>query len=193
MGVRANGVVAIATLNQRAIAADASSTALSETTLSDICIILATEANPTVVNHFCDLATDWVRHYHRVPVPMVNTLHTLLTRIAKRGALEGGLGRSLVVLLKAIARTENPRLDVNQLNQVVQQLLTAIPMTQLKNGETEIIDVLCAIRRLDPMVLATLIDQILPELLRLGWLHCAASIIKTARRLGGHSRLSWIS
>ncbi|MBE9141209.1 hypothetical protein IQ254_29095, partial [Nodosilinea sp. LEGE 07088] len=185
VGVRANGLVAITTLNQRAIVVDAASTDLNETTLGEICTILANEANPTVVRHFCDLATNWVRHYHRVPVPIVGTLHTLLTRIARRGDLEGGLGRSLVVLLKAIARTEDSRLDVAQLDQVVQQLLMAIPMTQLKNGESEIIDVLCALHRLDPTVLPTLIDQMLPELLRLGWLRNAASIIKTARKLEG--------
>jgi hypothetical protein len=110
---------------------------------------------------------------------------SFLTRIAQRGNLEGGLGRSLVVLLKAIARTEDPRLDVGQLNQVVQNLLMAIPMTQLKNGESEIIDVLCALHRLDPTVLPILIDQMLPELLCLGWLRNAASIIKTACKLEG--------
>ena len=193
VGVRVNGLVAIATLHQRVlakplqrrIAADTSSSTLGEATLGDICTILATETNPTVVRHFCDLASHWVRHYHQVPVPMVGTLHTLLTRMAQQGDLEGGLGRSLVVLLKAIARTEDPRLDGAQLTQVVQQLLTAIPMTQLKNGESEIIDVLCATHRLDPTVLATLIEQILPELLRLGWLRNAASIIKAARKLEG--------
>lgn len=185
VGVRVNGLTAIATLNQRAIITNNPSPDLSETTLGDICTILTTEANPTVVRHFCGLVTDWVRHYHRVPAPMVSTLHTLLTRMAEQGNLEGGLGKSMVLLLKAVARAEDPRLDMGRFNQVVQQLLTRIPVTQLKNGESEVIDVLCAMHRLDPTVLVTLIDQVLPELLRLGWLRNGATIIKTVRKLEG--------
>lgn len=65
----------------------------------------------------------------------------------------------------------------------MQNVLMAIPMTQLKNGETETIDILCALHRLAPTMLPTLIDQIRPELLHPGWLCNAASIIKTARKL----------
>jgi hypothetical protein len=182
VGVRANGLLALSALNKGH--ADTANRLL-EDSLIQIGQILSSETNPTVVRHFCDLSTDWIQQQNLAPPTLLPVLDIWLARMANQGDLEGGLGRSMALLLKAIARSEDPRLDIKQLNQVVQRLLTAIPMTQLKNGEVEAIDILCALHRLDPTVLATLIDQMLPELLRLGWLRNAASIIKAARKLEG--------
>ncbi|MGP1383441.1 MAG: hypothetical protein ACTS2F_07750 [Thainema sp.] len=177
VGVRVNGLAAIARVSQLE--------PLSLEQMQRVCRLLAQEDNQTVARYFCELGTDWVRRRQRVPKPMVRTLAGMLTRVADRGLLEGGLGRALIAVLKVIARSEDAGLDVAQLSGVVHQLLTSLPVTQIKNGESEMIDVLCAVHRLHSGFLRELVDGDCPLLLERDWMRNVAAIIKAVRKLEG--------
>ena len=176
-GVRVNALEAISHLSQLQ--------PLSPERLTQLCQALAQEANQTVVRHFYAFIADWIRLHPQAPPDLVETIATLLNRLVETDQFEGGTGRSLIAALKVIARSEAPTLDSTQLGQVIRQLLTSIHLAQIKNGESEMIDVLCAMHRLDPAFLKQTVSEDSALLLERGWLTHVSAMIKTARKLEG--------
>lgn len=176
-GVRVNALVVFTRLSR--------SNLLSPSLMNQICHILTSEANQTVARHFYDLVAEWVRPQRQVTPTMLETIAVILNRTVEAGQFEGGMGRALVAALKVIARSEAANLDRLALSQIVHQFLISIHFSQIKNGESEIIDVLCAMHRLDVSFLRDAVQQDCQILLGRGWTRNVSSIIKTIRKLEG--------
>lgn len=177
VGVRVNVLVVLTCLSR--------TNPLSSALIDQICQILIPETNQTVARHFYDLVTEWVRQQRQVSPVMLNTIAVILNRTVEAEQFEGGMGRSLAAALKVIARSEATNLDRSALSQIVHQFLISIHFSQIKNGESEIIDVLCAMHRLDPSFLKDAVQQDCQILLNQGWVRNVSSIIKTIRKLEG--------
>ncbi|MEO0376144.1 MAG: hypothetical protein AAF329_16290 [Cyanobacteria bacterium P01_A01_bin.17] len=177
VGVKVNVLTAIATRSaHQPIAAAA---------LTEVAIALAAETNPTVGRLYCDLMAEWVHQQQRVLPPVLNTLTAIVQRLVLADAFEGGMGRSLVVALKRMARSRDRTLDVDQLCELVRLLLTHLHLIQIKNGESEVIDVLCAVYRLRPDFLATVLEQAGTELLQRAWFYNLSALIKAIGKVEG--------
>ena len=87
--------------------------------------------------------------------------------------------------LKAIAQSETQSLDSAALSQVVRKLLLSIHIVQVRNNESEMIDLLSAMNRLDRQLLATLTYEDCPLLARHGWVRNIFAVVKTVRRVEG--------
>ena len=176
-GVRVNALEAIADLSRRQ--------PLPPALLTQLCQALIQEENQTVVRHFYAFIAEWVKHQSQAPPDLVETVALMLHRLVATNQFEGGTGRKLIAALKVIARSEAPTLDSTQLGQVVRQLLTSIHLAQIKNGESEMIDVLCAMHRLDTSFLSQTVHEHSALLLKRSWLTNLSAMIKTARKLEG--------
>jgi len=177
VGVRVNALTAMTTqLAQQPI---------TEVTLTEIATALATESNPTVGRKFCDLVAEWVRRGNQVSPVVLSTIAAITQRLVDSNSLEGGMGRSLVSALKRIARSQNRAIDGAHLCGLVRLLLTRLNIIQLKNGESEVIDVLCAVYRLQPDFLGTMLQQEGAMLLDRGWLYNVSALIKAVGKVEG--------
>jgi hypothetical protein len=177
VGVRVNGVSAISALSQQA--------PISADDITQICHQLQGETNPTVIRHFCDLGTQWMKQTQTVLPVWVTALTQMLERMAAHKTLEGGLGRSFILALKCIAQTASAEVSPEQLTRLVRQLLLSLSLMQVKSGEAEMLDVLCALHRLDSAFLTYMVEQDFPALMEQDWLCNVSTVIKAARKLEG--------
>jgi hypothetical protein len=177
-GVRAHALTAIARLSEQ----DATLTPEALTTLYQH---LRHEENQTVVRLLCNLTAQWVRHYHQVPPIALEILIEIPSRLSKQHLFEGGTARAMMDALKAIAQSEDPALDAEVLCQVVRKLLLAIHIIRVRNSESEMIDLLSAMNRIDQQFLATIIHTDCPALARQGWVRNIFAVVKTVRRVEG--------
>jgi hypothetical protein len=74
VGVRVNGLSAVSSLSQQA--------PLSINDITQICLQLQGEPNPTVIRHFYDLGTQWMKQTQTVLPVWVTTLNQMLERTA---------------------------------------------------------------------------------------------------------------
>ncbi|NEQ44341.1 MAG: hypothetical protein F6K00_12605 [Leptolyngbya sp. SIOISBB] len=158
---------------------------MAEAILTEIAIALVEETNPTVGRLYCDLIAEWVHRQQRVPAPVLHTLMVIVQQLVTANALEGGMGRSLVIALKRMARSRDPAMDVDQLCSLVRLLLTQLHLIQIKNGESEVIDVLCAVYWLRLDFLASVLEQAGAELLQRGWFYNLSALIKAIGKVEG--------
>lgn len=177
VGVRVNALTALTNC--------ATQQPISEATLREVAIALAAEENPTVGRLFCDLVAEWVRHGERIPPVVLSTIAAIVQRLVDGDALEGGMGRSLVSALKRIARSRGPAIEGAQLCGLVRLLLTRLNIIQLKNGESEVIDVLCAVYRFQPDFLGIMLQQDGAMFLEQGWLYNLSALIKAVGKVEG--------
>lgn len=151
--------------------------------LTTICGALAREANQVVARTLCELVADWVQQRRQVPAGVAVAIGGLMTRLVQNGTFEGGMLRVMLAALKAIAQTEDAGLDVEQMRNWVRQLLLAINLIQGQNAESEMIDLLSAMNRLDAGLLAEVVRQDCPLLAARGWVRNVSAVIKTIRRV----------
>jgi hypothetical protein len=177
VGVRVNGLTAMAARSEHQ--------PLAAAMLSDVAIALAAEANQTVGRLYCDLVAEWVHRQQRVLPEVLNTLVAITQRLVTAKALEGGMGRSLVMGLKRMARSRDPAMNVPQLCALVRLLLTHLHLIQIKNGESEVIDVLCAVYRLEPDFLAAVLEREGADWVQRGWFYNLSALIKAVGKVQG--------
>jgi hypothetical protein len=127
----------------------------------------------------------WWRRQQQVLPEVLNTLVAITQRLVMARALEGGMGRSLVMGLKRMARSRNPAMNFPQLCALVRLLLTHLHLIQINNGESEVIDVLCAVYRLEPDFLAQRLEQDGAELVQRSWLYNLSALIKAVGKVQG--------
>ncbi|MFE4104889.1 hypothetical protein, partial [Almyronema epifaneia] len=177
VGVRVNALTAIANLSRPQ--------PWPTEQMTQLCRVLAGEQSQTVTRLFYDWVADWVRKQEEVPSQLVVTLAATFERVIAQNALEGGIGRSLVAALKMIARSEAKTLDSTRLSQVVRQLLRGLHLIQVDNGESEMIDVLCAMHRLNPDLLSVIVEQDFPIFLQHDQIRNVSAVVKTIAKLEG--------
>lgn len=106
---------------------------------------------------------------------ILDALASISSRLLSQNLFEGGTARTLMDALKAIAQSESLTVERTVLAELVQQLLTSIHLIQVRNSESEMIDLLCALNRLHPPSLNQLILQSCPLLVQQGGSAISAS------------------
>jgi hypothetical protein len=151
---------------------------------------LSREADQAVSRLLCNLVTSWVKRHRQLPPSVFAAIAPIPDRLLAKNLFEGGTARALMDSLKAIAQSEALTIDILALSDLVLQLLTAINLAQVRNSESEMIDLLCAINRLSPSFMATVIYQGCPILVEQGWLRNVSAVVKAAATIeGGRSPL----
>ena len=177
-GVRANALSAIAHLST-------SENSLTHDDLTTLCQLLFQEENQNVARLWCNLISQWVRQHQCVPPIVLALLTEIPSRLSAQHLFEGGTARAMMDALKAIAQSEAQSLDSAALSQVIRKLLLSIHIVQVRNSESEMIDLLSAMNRLDRQLLATLIHEDCPLLAGHGWVRNIFAVVKTVRRVEG--------
>jgi len=177
-GVRANALSEIAHLST-------SENSLTHDDLTTLCQLLFQEENQNVARLWCNLISQWVRQHQCVPPIVLDLLTEIPSRLSAQHLFEGGTARAMMDALKAIAQSEAQSLDSAALSQVVRKLLLSIHIVQVRNSESEMIDLLSAMNRLDRQLLSILIHEDCPLLARHGWVRNIFAVVKTIRRVEG--------
>ena len=177
-GVRANVITTLISLSRQpnSIAAD---------DLAIACRSLLKEDDQSVARLLCNLITVWVRRHQQLPPDVLTALTLIPKRLLARNLFEGGMARALMDALKAIAQSEAPEIEPAVFSQLVQKLLVSIHLTQVRNGESELIDLFCAINRFCSSFLTELVDQSCPVLVQKGWDRNLSAVIKTINKVEG--------
>lgn len=179
-GVRVNGLTILTQLDTTASPLDVAIIARS-------CELLKTETDQAVARHLCRLLSPWIKRHHQVPKTVLPALDGLPARLAKTTIFEGGVARALIAVLKVIAQSEAVMVNRAQLGNVVRQLVTSIHIVQINNGESELLDLLSAMQRLNSSFLSGCLQQVSPALISQGWERNVAAILKAIQRVDGRS------
>lgn len=178
VGVRVNGLAILARL-------DTPEQPLSPSIITHCCRTLMTESDQAVARHLCDVLAPWIKRQHVVPREVLPTLVTLPERLARSDLFDGGTARSLMATLKVIAQSEATTIDIALLGQTVRQLVMNIHIVQINNGESELLDVLSAVQRLDSTFLMCCLTEDAAGLVACGWERNVATILKAVQRVDG--------
>jgi hypothetical protein len=73
------------------------------------------------------------------------------------------------------------------LSQTTQYLLTVINLAQLRNGESEMIDLLCAVNRLDASFLQTVVQQQGASIVQRNWMCNFSALMWAIDRVEGQN------
>ena len=155
--------------------------------LTAICQALNQENNQAPARLLCELVRSWVRRRRSVAIGMDQALGGMSDRLMALGTFDGGLAKVLIAALKAIAQMEAPQTDSIILIGETRSVLVGINLVQVENGESEMIDLLCAINRLEHSFLATIVQQLIPNLVAQGWFRNVSAILKTVQRVEGQN------
>jgi hypothetical protein len=177
-GVRVHVLTALINLSRQ-------SKAIASHHLTLICRSLLEADDQAVARLLCNLITVWVRQHQQLPPDVFAALLLIPIRLLERNLFEGGIARALMDALKAIAQSEAPEIDPVALSGLVQQLLVSINLIQVRNSESEMIDLLCAVNRLHPPFLANLVEQSCPTLVQKGWNRNINAVVKTLSTVEG--------
>jgi hypothetical protein len=180
-GVRSNALEALIRLGNQDTAA------ISASILTAISQQLAEDNNSTVVRLLCTLIKHWVRQHAVFPDGVLTAIATAPERMLAVNQFDGGTARAFLDALKAIAQAEPEHLDIGLFSNLSRQFLVSIPFTKVRNGEAEMIDLCCAMNRLEPRFLAILVQQEVPELADKHWVSNLAAIIKSIDRTEGRT------
>lgn len=182
-GVRSNALEALIRLS------DQDADAIPESVLAAICQRLAEDDNSTVVRLLCTLIKNWVRQHNVLPDGILMAITTVPERMTVVNQFDGGTARALLDVLKAIAQAEPENLDIELLSKLSRQFLLSVPLTKVRNGEAETIDLYCAMNRLEPRFLSTVVQQDMPQLADKQWVSNLAAVIKSIDRIEGRTSL----
>ena len=180
-GVRSNALEALIRLCNHDAAA------VSASALTSIGQQLAEDDNSTVVRLLCTLIKTWVRQHAALPDGVLRAIATVPERMTAVQQFDGGTARAFLDALKAIAQAEPEHLDVGLLSKLARQFLLSIPFTKVRNGEAEMIDLCCAMNRLEPMFLAIVVQQDVSPLADKNWVSNLAAVIKSIDRTEGRT------
>jgi hypothetical protein len=155
---------------------------VTEQEITTICTTLANENDPTVVRYLCKLVARWVRLNKQVPPNVAEVIGSIIERFHAEGTYEGGTARWFIAALKAIAQTDE-QLLVPELPQWTRILLNGENLDGIRHGESEFIDLLCAINRFDPNFLPIVVKYDCPSLKKQGKEKNISAVIKAIGRV----------
>jgi hypothetical protein len=158
---------------------------LVSTDLAQVAQTLVSENDQAVCRFLCNLVTQWVKQHQQLPPNVLPSLATIPTKLLSRKLFEGGTARALMDALKAIAQSQAPTIDIQVLGDLVQQILTAINLSQVRNSESEMIDLLCALNRLSASFLTEVVEQTCPVLAQQGWERNISAVVKAIATIEG--------
>jgi hypothetical protein len=158
---------------------------LTEADLATICGMLLQEDNQAVACPLCEIVAAWVQRYRQLPDAVFEAIGDLPNRVGKN--FDGGLARVYISALKAIAQTESPKINRDQIASQTRYFLKSINLIKISHSESETIDLLSAVQRLYPLLLTEIINEDCPILAERKWLRTIFAVIKTIRRVEGVS------
>jgi hypothetical protein len=123
-----------------------------------VCDSLIAEANPVVVNRSYEFVMLWVRANKRMSHRAAESLAKSMRHLLKTGRINDGIIRSLIIIFKVLAQTENWQLAA-KLCPWVEELITSVNIAKPDDGEPETIDLLTAMERNSDGFLASLVDK----------------------------------
>lgn len=131
---------------------------LSAIDLDSLIEPLASERNDLVLQALFKLIVSWVRGRGYIPATTLNCLSTITARLAKT-RLSGKTARSIIIALKVIAQTED-HANQSKLLPVVRELFCSLDLSKINDGESESIDLLSAIGRIDSSFLTSVLQYV---------------------------------
>lgn len=177
-GVQVNALGAISSLSQ-------GGKTLSAPQLIGLCQQPSLLNNQAVVRPFCEFVAAWVKQHRQVPPDIVASLGNIPQRLQQQGTWDGGVARVLIAAFKAISQSQDPALDIQSLGSKIRYLLKAIDLIAVPHGESEMMDVLSALDRLDRGILGRIVEVDCPQLAERGWQRNLSTVIRTIRRVEG--------
>ena len=177
-GIRANVLTTLQVI-------DGIGPSLEKKVMTAICAALNQEDNQAPARLLCELIRGWVRRERSVASGMDRALDGMSDRLRASGTFDGGLARVLIAALKAIAQMESPNADVMILMRETRSVLVGINLVQVENGESEMIDLICAVNRLEHSFLGTIVQQVIPILVSQKLFRNVSAILKTVQRVEG--------
>ncbi len=123
-----------------------------------LCDSLAGETNTTTLQKLCDVVAGWVYTEKQVPLRVAEHMAGL-TSGRENGKMEKGVAGALVHALKVLAQLERPEI-ADLLQGAAQRALGGIEnLNRLSVGESELIDLLSALARVDKAFLPRLVGD----------------------------------
>lgn len=177
-GVRVNGLEAIQAITNQGLE-------LMDGQLNTLCTLLGNEDNQAVVRPLCEVVARWVQTNRRVPPAVAVAIGEIPARLLQRNTFEGGAARVVMMALKAIAQSEDKTLNPQQAGDWTRALLMGINLIKIPHSETEMLDLLSAVDRLDKTFLAIVVSEDCPVLVKRQWLRNVFPVIRAIRRVEG--------
>jgi hypothetical protein len=116
------------------------------------------ETNAATLQKLCKIVADWVKAEGKAPFAVAERMASLTSRLDS-GGLEAGVAGALIRVLKVMAQLEAPDITA-LLQEAARRALRGIEhLNRLSVGESEMIDLLSALARLDNGFLARLVDD----------------------------------
>lgn len=122
-----------------------------------LCRSLAPDDNPSVVQKLCILVSRWIRAKGEVPAEVVETMTRLAVRIGD-GELGTQVAGALIRVLKVLSQAEQPE-TASLLEEAMGHVLETVDVSRFSHGETEAINLMSALARMDRRVLDRLLER----------------------------------
>jgi hypothetical protein len=126
--------------------------------LTIVCAALEHETADPVIQRMCNVVIRWIRANESVPLILAETVAGMSLRLLEKGEIDGGTARSLIVLFKIIAQTEEQALRL-RLGEWVRPFLRLLDLRKVRDGESEAISLLSAVARGDVTFLSSAIED----------------------------------
>ncbi len=116
------------------------------------------DTNPAVVERFCKLLQEEIRRRQEISRDIVEVTVDLAKGLKGKRKLGNRVGRSLLRVYKLIAQRENTAF-MELLETGTRTILGAIDINFVTRGEVEVINLICALARVDRDVLLRLVER----------------------------------
>lgn len=154
-GVRTDGLDAL--IRQQTLSTD---------DLASVCETLLDEESNAVLLRLFNLMAQWMRRNTMAPEIVIRMLGTLCRRLVQIGEIESGVARSLLLALKVVAQIAEVEVPTD-FSQWIQAFFWKVDLRAIRDGESEGIDLLCAVTRGDSTFLERLVESV-PKLIDQG-------------------------
>jgi hypothetical protein len=115
------------------------------------------EKQEPVLQVLCQFLNNWVRLTKSLPAVVISAFESFLNRLLTMKIAGAGTLRSIIITLKVIAQTEvGPAEQISSLTRLV---FLNTNLEKIGDGESEGIDLLSAVGRIDSSFLAQLVDE----------------------------------
>ena len=185
--VRASGLSVIKQMNNQSSETDPIDRTITPAILSEVCRVLSHEDNQVVARLLCELIAVWVRRTQQVPNRVAEAICGMTPRLIANNGFDGGIARSMIAALKAVSQTAALTLSSKLLSQETRNILSSINIIKVQNSESEMIDLMSAVHRLNQAFLPEVSRNECPKLVQRQWLRNIYAVVKTICRVEGQN------
>jgi hypothetical protein len=131
---------------------------IPEKDLENVCCAVLTEYNPVVVDRSFEFTMRWIHKHRRISERAMESLIASMRHLLKTARINDGIARSLLMIFKTLAQTEDPHLTPG-LRVWAEELITSVNIGKVNKGRPVATNLLIAIERTSPGYLATLVGK----------------------------------